>query len=735
MGKRKDLGLLEKGKEFCKKLVLPAILVGTALLCGCGRGEQSDEEYGYIIEKTQDYWFDDAPNTGFLARDGYLYYMDGAFCRISLEELNFYDREELYPMDSLLAVSPDERIIGYALDKDMNLYYATAFYNEPGIVVYKCSAEGEQIYQVAMEDEEGGYGFSTSCPQLALDDEGNVYVVSVKSILKVDNQGNPAGRIDIADMLTNQFVRAYLMNASGGSIFFFVDDPTNLMRAVYAIEGKNSVGLQSVEGFAPDYGAELYKGLKGLLIDDRDDILYRYDEQSGSMERVLRWEDCDLYADEVDEVIEIAEDRFLVFCNYNRGKEDAQKCQILTKVPLDEMPRKERIVLASLYASQGVKKAVVAFNQQSSQYHVSIESYGVKSILEYNEGAEVRLDSALASKDGPDLLDLSHRDIWKYANVGALDDLYAYMGEGGIKKEDYLSNMLEAFTVDGKLVTIPKLFTISYVMAQEETVSGLKDWSMESVMALSEIYPDRSLLPEIWATADYLMGNFCADYYLEKYIDWESGACSFDSEGFSRLLNWAKEQLLQKGEGSLLTPEFVYDYKSYLSSLAVSGGRPVLRGVPSVDGKGRFSVRVQDALSILANSRHKEGAWEFLRFYLEQAEEDGFPTRIEYLNAKEEEAMTERIFYDENGKAIIGPWFVSYIDGVSTSVYAMTQEDAEVIRNFIETMDFTPRSSIRQSAVDIVTEESKNFFSGTKSAEEVTKIIQNRVSVLILENL
>ena len=51
MGKRKDLGLLEKGKEFCKKLVLPAILVGTALLCGCGRGEQSDEEYGYIIER------------------------------------------------------------------------------------------------------------------------------------------------------------------------------------------------------------------------------------------------------------------------------------------------------------------------------------------------------------------------------------------------------------------------------------------------------------------------------------------------------------------------------------------------------------------------------------------------------------------------------------------------------------------------------------------------------------
>lgn len=258
---------------------------------------------------------------------------------------------------------------------------------------------------------------------------------------------------------------------------------------------------------------------------------------------------------------------------------------------------------------------------------------------------------------------------------------------------------------------------------------------MESIMALSEIYPDRSLLPEIWATADYLMGNFCADYYLEKYIDWESGGCSFDSEGFSSLLNWAKEQLLQKGGGSLLTPEFVYDYKRYLYSLAVCGGRPVLRGVPSVDGKGRPFVRVQDALSILANSRHKEGAWEFLRFYLEQAEEDGFPTRIEYLNAKEEEAMTGGIFYDENGKAIIGPWFASYINGVGTSVYAMTQEEAEDIRNFIETMDFTPRSSIRQSVVDIVTEESKNFFSGTKSAEEVTKIIQNRVSVLILENL
>lgn len=735
MGERKNLGLPERGKGLCKKLLLLAILTGAALLAGCGKGERSDGEYGYIIEKTQAYGFDDAPCTGFAARDGYLYYIDGGFCRISLEELNFYDREELYPMESLLATAPNERIIGYALDRDMNLYYATAFYNEPGIVVYKCSAEGEQIYQVAMEDEEAEYGLSSSRPQLALDDEGNVYVVSLKSILKVDDQGNPAGRIDIADKLKSQLVRAYLLKTSGGSIFFFVDDPTSGMKEVYTVEGENSNWLQPVENFAPAYSAGLYKGLRGLLIDDRDDVLYRYDEQSGSMERVLRWEDCDLYADEVDEVIEIAEDRFLVFCNYNRGKEDAQKCRILTKVPLDEMPRKERIVLASLYASQEVKKAVVAFNQQSSQYHVSIESYGVGSIDEYNEGAEIRLDGALASKDGPDLLDLSHRDIWKYVNAGALDDLYAYMGEDGIRKEDYLSNLLEAFTVDGKLVTIPRLFTVSYVLAQEGTVSGLKDWSMESVMALSERYPDRSLLPEIWATADYLMGNFCADYYLEKYIDWESGDCDFDSEGFRSLLNWAKEGLRQKGEGSLLNPTFIYDYKSYLYSLAGSRGRSVLLGIPTADGKGKFPVRVNNALSILTNSRHKEGAWEFMRFYLEHAEEDGFPTRVEDLNAKEEEAMTGGIFHDEKGEPMIRPWATTYINGVGMSIYAMTQEEAEVMRNIIETMDFTPRSSVRQSVVDIVTEESKSFFSGTKSAEEVTKIIQNRVSVLIQENL
>lgn len=732
-----------EGRSLCISMLAWAVLAGL-LLSGCGKkeGQESGLEYGYMAEEAGEQGFSYGTfECGFRIIDGYLYYMDVDFYRVPLEGLDFSGKEQLYSQESLLE-TPAESIAGYDMDEEGNLYYISDFYEAPGLAVYKCSDKGERVYRAMVEDEERTeLTYYSNGTRIAADEGGNAYVVCTASLLQFDDKGNCTGKIDLADKMTDPFAKSYLMKASDHSVFLFIDGGNTLTtREVYRVKGGDSFQLEAVETFGQEIYSRLYMGRSGLLINDREGgILHRYDEAEETVRQVLRWEDVDVYSGDVQEVVEIGENRFLVFFKSESYVEDVRKYLILSAVPWDQMPQKERIVLASLSATEELKKTVVQFNRDNSRYHVSIESYGAKGILNRNDAAYTRLDSALASKEGPDILDLTHMDILKYVDAHALEDLYSYMEESDIKKEDYLANLLEGYTMDGKLVTIPRRFHFSYLLAAEETVSEVEDWSMESVIALSGRHPDISLLPDMRMEANYLMGSFCADYYLEKYVDWEAGSCEFDSEGFCSLLEWVAGELKRRGSGeeSLLASAYAYNYMDHQFSLVGNDNKTVLLGFPSVGGESRFSIEVMDALSILKKSEHKEGAWEFVQFFLKRRGNDdyGFPTNYEELDTMEEKALEKIFVYGRNGELLREmPRMRRYSNGVETAVYAMEQKEADALRNVLVNLDFTPRSAREQAVVDIVKEEAEGYLTGAKSLEDVAKIIQNRAAVVVQEN-
>ena len=85
----------------------------------------------------------------------------------------------------------------------------------------------------------------------------------------------------------------------------------------------------------------------------------------------------------------------------------------------------------------------------------------------------------------------------------------------------------------------------------------------------------------------------------------------------------------------------LYDFINYLSIEWSYDEEVVLQGQPSEDGEVCFSATACNALGILSNSRHKEGAWEFLRYFLSGDNyESGFPSRMDQLDALAEEAIT-----------------------------------------------------------------------------------------------
>lgn len=92
---------------------------------------------------------------------------------------------------------------------------------------------------------------------------------------------------------------------------------------------------------------------------------------------------------------------------------------------------------------------IITFNRNSDSYHVFVESYT------RTEGVTL-LDSRLVSSDPRDLSDLN---LVKYARKQVLGNLNPYLEESSIvSQSDYLDNVIEGYTIDGRLVCIPIKF-------------------------------------------------------------------------------------------------------------------------------------------------------------------------------------------------------------------------------------------------------------------------------------
>ena len=111
-----------------------------------------------------------------------------------------------------------------------------------------------------------------------------------------------------------------------------------------------------------------------------------------------------------------------------------------------------------------------------------------------------------------------------------------------------------------------------------------------------------------------------------------------------------------------------------------------------------------------------------------------------------EEAMTIDYIRDENGEIKMfsstdGPVPVMIIkesfrlNGEWVDVYGVTEEQADTLLEAIDHVSFILNGGTRAQVINIILEEMSTYLKGDKTLEEVTSIIQNRLTVLVNENL
>ena len=371
-------------------------------------------------------------------------------------------------------------------------------------------------------------------------------------------------------------------------------------------------------------------------------------------------------------------------------------------------PRKTVIVAAD-DPYGGVPSLVNAFNLSQNEYVIELKYYDT-----YDEAEKKRLQAEIGAGQWPDVFAFELPETLAEMRTGAmLADLYGYMDEE-LSAEDFVPSLLTAMEEHGALYWLPYSFQMVTMTGPASLIprTGMSHEELSAIAAenaLSTIDP--------FLSREQLL-SWCCPMAIARYVDYDSGTCNFDSEGFVGLLELCARQRASDDASRFSLPRenyllFYENLESFfrLSVLPEAFGDFRFAGFPEGLGNGSlFSVRLR--LGITAGAAETGGAWEFLKFACGEAGqgvmgESGFPANARAL---------------ERGlQAIIS-------DG---GEYPFSEADARKFRDLVG-------GAVMLSGADpvlegIITEGAEAYFAGGKTALEAAEVIQAKAWLYVAE--
>nr|WP_300767422.1 extracellular solute-binding protein [uncultured Acetatifactor sp.] len=761
---------LMKNKAICRRVLGLALSAAMALsLAACGNssgGETEKKEWVWVPEfitiDDETVSFYDMQLVGdSLCYQSYDYDEETetstqSICRYSLADGNItktplnYVEEKNWNLNRLV----------YAQDGSM--YGTTNVYNEDytksETFLCKFDAEGKQIFAEDMTELVA----ESYVDNMAIDGEGRIYVTGENNVWLFDADGNKRGTVSLgADV---NWIRAMGSGKDGKMYLCYYTSNGDTVLCDIDFDGKKTGN--TYENYPSSNSNALVPGIEKDFMAQDGNRVYEYDVKSQTSTELFTWLDSDINGNTVENFWGLEDGRILAVASDWETNE--KSIALLTKTKASEVPQKETILIGSLYGDSNIQSAAVKFNKSNDKYHISIREY-----LNYNDydGDDYqafmtdginRLNNDITSNNCPDILDLSGLNIKQLAAKGVFEDLNGYLEKSEkLSREDFLENILEAYTLDGKLVSIPYSFQMSTVVGKGSEVGTEMGWTLEELIAYADAHPDALLFDS--KTKDVIMMTLMA-YNADYFIDWSTGECRFDSEEFKDILNfanrfpeeydWEKEDVstpnkIQKGQ-VLLYEENIYDFNELQMCNEIFQGDASYIGYPTMDGSVGCMLSASQAYAITSKSGHKDGAWEFIEGFLTKEENPdrgfssiGFPTMKSKLNAMAADAVEVKyytdengeLYYDENGEPIPmgGGGGISYEDGWSYEYRIPTQEEVDLALSLMEIAKPVSYSQ-GDEVLNIINEEAAPFYKGQKSVDEVASVIQSRIKIYVGEN-
>ena len=506
-------------------------------------------------------------------------------------------------------------------------------------------------------------------------------------------------------------------------------------------KAKNAFSQQGID-FSDNTYTEIYPAYedKFFYIDSSTGILSLYDLSEQKTEQSIRLMDWNIPLLFVSMASYMNSNHIIV-----AGTNEVYR---LTKVKASEIEQKTEISLGCLGSFENMEQ-IAEFNRNYPDYKIVIKNYIPENEDEaaYDEGV-LQLTRDILSGNAPDLIDLSNIDYQRYSGSGMFEDLYPYIHQDKeFKNRNLNQNILKLFEEDGALYALPSKYIVNGLASREQTL-GEELFTLDKYLELPETDTKTKSFQRI--SRKKLLSVLFA-YNEDYFIDYKAKTCNFTNGVFEKVLVIAKEHQNYKNEDDavnesnnlpslaksgqiLFYPMDFYDMVSeYQCAEKIFDNQFYITGYPSVKGDKVAASATGSLYAVSSLSQHKDICWEFIKQVFDSVEERAefqrsfqFPVDNDLLEEYLKELAVPKGYF-ENGKEIPA----TYIDDVV--IYTPTQEQLQKIRKLINRVNTLIPNNYTGDIYKILAEEAEGFYTGDKTAEDVCKVIQSRVNILINE--
>lgn len=499
------------------------------------------------------------------------------------------------------------------------------------------------------------------------------------------------------------------------------------------------------------YSYSMFSGKNYDLFLTDSNGLYGFNLGDADVTKIMDYVDSDIVTENIFGIKPIDDTTFVG--TYYDNETGVVECAKFTKVDPSTIKDKQILTLGCMYLDSDIRKQVVAFNKSNDEYRIKVMDYSSYNTDDDYTAGTTKLNTDIVAGNMPDIIMLSGDMPTKsYVSKGLFADMNPFFeNDPELKKEDYLPNVMEALSEDGKMYQLAPAFYIFTVFGKTADVGSESGWTFEDLEKLmAQKGPDVQAFADI-TRQDFM--NYSMWFCNEQYIDWQTGECRFNSEDFIKNLEFANQypaeisyenydesywdsyQTAFREGRTLLMLTSLSTFSDYTMNEYGSFGEEVTPiGFPAPDKNGN-AMNFNMNFAISAKSKNQDAAWNFIRYFLTDEYQDQLeyclPVKISSLEASAVKAQSRPYYEDENGNKV--EYDNSYyLNGEEVIIPPMTQEETDKVMNFIKSVNHV--MDYNNSISGIITEESEAYFTGQKTAQEVADIIQSRVQIYVNEN-
>ncbi len=408
------------------------------------------------------------------------------------------------------------------------------------------------------------------------------------------------------------------------------------------------------------------------------------------------------------------------------------------------------IKINTYMVTEQLEKGIEAFSKKYPNVHIEVDSY-INDFSEIQEGKTTEkyiteLNTAFMSGEIGDILVLDEGlPSYKYIESGYLADLTSFVeGENGLDDETYYKKIIDAACYKENYYCIPLEFYLPEYGINQALLekAGLDEnsfenntWSVEEIIKAFEQIRDESK-EECYLGAGIAEHFFMTSHDTNDYIDVANKVVTIDSEEFIKELEMCQSLV---DNGYLLEEPQAEEYcKIVFQGLAVNEPPLYNRDFyeladpemamynfntvskPQKTAQGEVRAKCTEGLSVTEHASNPELCWTFIKFMLSDEVQSGI-SAMQPINRNATKVRGKELM------KIAQKWGYKY-----------TVSDDEVLEDYQKQIEKRVEMVTDVSWTDeaiwlAVMEGAREYFDGTKSAEDVAKSLQNKIEVMLNE--